>query len=346
MNQNKQYTDFLHIGRRLLKWYKSHGRDLPFRKTKDPYKIWICEIVFQQTRIQQGLQHYINFIKRFPDVNTLALASSDDVLLHWKGLGYYSRAMNIHKAAKQIMEDFGGEFPSKYDEILTLKGVGKYTASAISSICFGQNIAAVDGNFYRVLSRLFKDDYDISSSKAFEYFSELSQLIMPQGKAGDFNQAMMDIGSEICKPKNPICSECPLSEFCMAYATGTITDFPVKKKKVEVKDLALTYYYINCKEKFLVKKRGTDFIWKNLYDFPEEIDDNLVEFLTNSVDVKHKLTHLNLLLTIHSINVENESEFLKLCQDGGFQMMTIEESMEKSFPKPLQNFMEKRFKTS
>ena len=148
MEKNKKSSDFLHIGNKLLKWYDKNARDLLFRKTKDPYKIWICEIVFQQTRIAQGLNHYNNFIERFPDVKTLAESSEDEVLLYWKGLGYYSRAINIHKASQQIINDYNGIFPSDYEEILKLKGIGKYTAAAVSSICFGGKMSAVDGNFY------------------------------------------------------------------------------------------------------------------------------------------------------------------------------------------------------
>lgn len=346
MNQNKQYTDFLHIGERLLKWYKSHARDLPFRKTKDPYKIWICEIVFQQTRIQQGLQHYINFIERFPDVKTLASASSDEVVLHWKGLGYYSRAMNIHKASKQIMIDFNGEFPSEYDDILKLKGVGQYTASAVSSICFGKDFPAVDGNFYRVLSRLFRDDYDISSSKAFQYFSELAKLMLPKGRGGDFNQAMMDLGSEICKPKNPLCNECPLADFCLAYATGTVSEYPVKKKKIEVKNLELQYFYVEYDGQFLVKRRGVDSIWKNLYDFPEILPNEYHDRIMHGIEMSHKLTHLKLTISIQSLILESEQDFWDLAKSGNYQVFNYKDSLDKSFPKPLDNFIEKRFKTS
>lgn len=230
LEKNNIGSDFQHIGNTLLHWYKNNARDLPFRQTTDPYKIWICEIVFQQTRINQGLNHYNNFIKRFPDVKILAEANEDEVLLHWKGLGYYSRAINIHKAAKQIMTDYNGSFPSDYEEILKLKGVGKYTAAAVSSICFDGKMPAVDGNFYRVLSRFFADDFDISNSKAFNYFSELATLIMPE-KVGDFNQAMMDLGSEICKPKNPLCGECPIDQNCLAFSLEKISSFPVKTKK-------------------------------------------------------------------------------------------------------------------
>lgn len=346
MNRNKQNPDFLHIGKKLLKWYESHGRDLPFRKTKDPYLIWICEVIFQQTRIQQGLQYYENFVTRFPDVKTLAEAPTDEVLLYWKGLGYYSRAMNIHKAANQIVYDYGGVFPTEYSEILKLKGVGQYTASAISSISFGENRPAVDGNFYRVLSRIFADNFDISSTKAFQYFSELSLLIMPKGKAGDFNQAMMDLGSEICKPKNPLCQECPISKDCIAFGIDKIADFPVKLKKMVAKDLDLSYYFVEFDHQFLVKRRGTDFIWKNLYEFPVAIPDKLEDSIYNSVTVKHKLTHLNLTLSIYSVKMSSQEDFLEFAKSGDFSVMDEDLALKKSFPKPLQNFIEKRFKSS
>ena len=242
MENNTKTTEFLHIGTKLLKWYDSNARDLPFRNTKDPYKIWICEIVFQQTRIAQGLNHYNNFIERFPDVKTLAEAPEDEVLLYWKGLGYYSRAINIHKAAKQIINEHNGVFPTDYDEILKLKGVGKYTAAAVSSICFNGKMPAVDGNFYRVLSRVFADDFDISNSRAFNYFSELSHLVMSEN-VGDFNQAMMDLGSEICKPRNPLCGVCPIHNDCLAFSLNKVSEFPVKTKKVKTQDLGLKYYF-------------------------------------------------------------------------------------------------------
>ncbi len=180
-----------------MNWYQINARNLPWRSTRNPYKIWISEIILQQTQVKQGLQHYLNFVQRFPNVKTLANADTDEVLLYWKGLGYYSRALNLHKAAQQIITDFEGEFPQKYEEILKLKGVGKYTAAAIASICFNERKPAIDGNFYRVLSRLFADDYDISQAGAFQYFSELALQMMPYEACGDFNQAIMDLGAEV-----------------------------------------------------------------------------------------------------------------------------------------------------
>lgn len=327
------------IGQKLLDWYSVHGRNLPFRNTQDPYKIWICEIIFQQTRIQQGIEHYRRFVKRFPDAESLYHATDDEVLLYWKGLGYYSRAMNLHKASAQIVENFGGKFPKNYEDILKLKGVGKYTAAAISSICFGENMAAVDGNFYRVLSRLFADDFDISKPQAFDYFSQLAKRIMPENRAGDFNQAMMDLGSEVCKPKNPECGICPLNENCSAFSTGKVSDFPFKSKKTKVEDLALNYYFVSFGKKFLIRKRGTDSIWKNLYEFPDSVPEDFGKFTVHSKTVLHKLTHKNLHIQINRIELESLKDLQNFARENGFITVNKTDSDRKSFPKPLEKYI-------
>lgn len=339
MKTKNQNADFLHVGEKLLAWYKNHGRDLPFRKTNDPYKIWICEIIFQQTRIEQGLNHYRNFIQRFPDVQTLANAETDEVLLYWKGLGYYSRALNLHKAALQIINDFNGVFPSAHQDILQLKGVGKYTAAAISSICFGKKIAAVDGNFYRVLSRVFADDFDVSHAKAFDYFSELALKMMPEKEAGHFNEAMMDLGSEICKPKNPVCIYCPLNEACLAFNLGKIPLFPVKTKKVKPTDLELTYYFVEYKDQFLIKQRQVDFIWKKLYEFPTEIPVVFEKLISGQKKISHKLTHKNLTIHLYKVTLHSKKMFDDFATQEQFSAITYEDSHQKSFPKPLENYL-------
>lgn len=332
-------SNFKHIGNKLLNWYKVNARDLPFRQTKDPYKIWICEIVFQQTRINQGLNHYNNFIKRFPDVKTLAGAEEDEVLLYWKGLGYYSRAINIHKAAQQIMNEYEGSFPSDYDEILKLKGVGKYTAAAVSSICFEGKMPAVDGNFYRVLSRVFADDFDVSNSRAFNYFSELATLVLPEN-VGDFNQAMMDLGSEVCKPKNPLCGECPLNEDCLAFSLHKISEFPVKTKKIKSADLGLTYYFVHRNGQFLIQQRKDDFIWKKLFEFPPEISEELMPFIKSAKMVSHKLTHKNLSIEIFNVEVDSEKVWEDFIIKNKYTITDVEGSHEKSFPKPLETYIQ------
>lgn len=343
LKPTKKSTDFLHIGNKIQNWYTQNARDLPFRNTKDPYKIWICEIVFQQTRIAQGLGHYNRFIERFPDVKTLAEADENEVILHWKGLGYYSRAINIHKASKQIMTEFSGRFPSDYDDILTLKGVGKYTAAAVSSICFGEKRPAVDGNFYRVLSRIFADDFDVSQTNAFSYFSDLAFLIMPEN-AGDFNQAMMDLGSEICKPKNPNCGDCPVNDDCLAFALGKVSEFPVKTKKVKVENLSLKYYFVHRNNQFIIQQRGDDYIWKKLYEFLPEISTELVPFIKNAKTVNHKLTHRNLSIEIFDVEISSESIWNDLIQNEKLIISDFEDSQKRSFPKPLENYIQNTLK--
>ncbi len=331
------------IGHKLLNWYSENGRDLPFRQTKDPYKIWISEIIFQQTRIQQGLAHYQKFIARFPDAETLYKANDDEVLRYWKGLGYYSRAINLHKASAQIMEDFNGKFPENFNDILSLKGVGKYTAAAISSICFQEQIPAVDGNFYRVLSRIFADDFDISKPAAFNYFSELAKTIMPENKAGDFNQAMMDLGSEVCKPKNPNCIVCPVQADCLAFQTGNVLPYPVKSKKTKPEDVSLHYYFVSFGSKFLIRRRGEDFIWKKLYEFPVSIPQDFEKFITKSKTVLHKLTHKNLRIQIDHVVLDSEKQLKKFASENNFLITDTSASDEKSFPKPLEKYIAEFF---
>ncbi len=344
MNKTNTKTDFLNIGLKIIKWYDLNARELPWRSTKNPYHIWICEIVLQQTRVEQGKNHYLNFIERFPEVKSLAEAHTDEVLLYWKGLGYYSRAINLHTAAQQIMTNFNGNFPNHLDEILKLKGVGKYTAAAVASICFDEKIPAIDGNFYRVLSRIFADDFDVSSSKAHQYFYNLALLIMPDEKPGDFNQAIMDIGSEVCKPKNPNCEGCPIKENCLAFASGNVQDFPIKSKKVKAQDLKLHYYYIRYRGQFLIKQRDDSFIWKKLFDFPEKIPSHFEKWITLEKKIHHKLTHKNLEIVISEVVLDNKKDFQNFSKKNHFIITSYEESHQKSFPKPLENFLKKEFK--
>ncbi|AZZ59368.1 A/G-specific adenine glycosylase [Riemerella anatipestifer] len=343
MKINKQNPDFLNIGFRILQWYKQNARDLPWRATTNPYNIWICEIILQQTQVQQGLQHYLNFVARFPDVKSLAEADTDEVLLYWKGLGYYSRAINLQYAARQIMQDFGGTFPTNHKDILKLKGIGKYTAAAICSISYQLPYPAIDGNFYRVFSRFFADDFDISKSNAFDYFSELTKDLVPKDNPGDFNQAIMDLGSGICKPKQPSCELCPLSKDCVAFNTGTIDKFPVKIKKVKTEDIKLKYYFIHHNDSFVVKKRDRSSIWKNLYDFPEFLPEHLEEYISNHSTIKHKLTHKNLEIEFVTVTLPSAKLLEQFAHDHNFNFIDYESSQQKSFPKPLENYIDKTF---
>ena len=200
----------------ILKWYADNHRILPWRQTSDPYKIWLAEIILQQTRVTQGLPYYLNFIKKFPSVIKLANASEKEILLEWQGLGYYSRARNLHFSAKYIVNELNGKFPNTYLDLLKLKGVGDYTASAIASICFNEPTAVVDGNVYRVLSRFFGIETPINSSKGIKEFKKLAQRLLPPSNVGDYNQGLMEFGAKQCKPQSPDCLTCPLSDACVA----------------------------------------------------------------------------------------------------------------------------------
>lgn len=339
MKTNKQNADFLHIGRALLSWYKTESRTLPWRENITPYNIWISEIILQQTQVAQGRAYYLNFLKVFPTADALHKAETDEVLLLWKGLGYYSRALNLHKASQQIMVDYNGVFPNNYHEILKLKGVGKYTAAAIASICFGEKIPAVDGNFYRVLSRIFADDFDISKSTAFVHFSELALRIMPEEKPGDFNQAMMDLGAEICKPKNPKCDICPVDHYCEAYKLRKVSEFPVKSKKIKAANLHLQYYLVQYNDRVLIRQRDEDFIWKKLYEFCTDIPAELKIFITDTQTIKHQLTHKKLTIDIHHMMLQNEIDFQNLATTGNYLVADFSLLNGKSFPKPLENYL-------
>lgn len=342
MKTIKQNSDFLHIGEKLLLWYRQNARILPWRETKNPYHIWISEIILQQTRVEQGKNYYIRFLERFPDINSLAKADTHEILLYWKGLGYYSRALNLHKAAQQVMEQYNGVFPTDYQQIIKLKGIGEYTAAAISSICFNAKIPAVDGNFYRVLSRIFADDFDISQSKAHDYFANLALLIMPDRDFGDFNQAIMDLGANVCKPKNPDCGNCPIQNDCLAFQMGKTQDFPVKTKKTKVEDLSLHYYFIRFNDQILIKQRGEDFIWKKLYDLPEKINPDLKKLIVREEKILHKLSHKNLTLHFYTIIIYEKTVFVKFQKEYNLEILSLNEIESKSFPKPIENFIKNK----
>ena len=252
----------------LIDWYERHRRDLPWRETTDPYNIWISEIILQQTRVAQGLGYYLRFTARFPDVKTLADAPEDEVLRCWQGLGYYSRARNIHAAAKEVMTRFGGVFPTGYDEVRSLKGIGDYTAAAIVSFAYGQPRAAVDGNVYRWLARLFGVDTPIDSSEGKRDFAELAQWLLPEDRAAVFNQAAMEFGALQCVPKSPDCLMCPLADRCQALACGTVESLPVKKTRTKTKIRWFNYLVVRCGGETLLGQRTQKDIWQNLYEYP------------------------------------------------------------------------------
>lgn len=252
----------------LLNWYDKHHRKLPWRETQDPYKIWLSEIILQQTRVNQGLPYYKAFVAAFPTIQDLAAAPQEKVLRLWQGLGYYSRARNLHFCAQQVVNDYDGKFPQTYKELLQLKGIGKYTAAAIASFAFGEAVPTVDGNVMRFLARFLGIEEDIAAPKSFRLFFEAGQAVIPKEQAGNFNQAMMEFGALQCTPKNPDCMFCPLSESCYAFHQGKQQQLPIKKKKVKVRNRFFHYLVLHQGDEVWMKQRGSGDIWEGLYDFP------------------------------------------------------------------------------
>lgn len=290
----------------LLKWFSENGRQLPWRETRDPYAIWLSEIILQQTRIQQGMAYWERFMQRWPRVEDLARATEDEVLRMWQGLGYYSRARNLHTAARQILAL--GHFPCTLDEIKALKGVGDYTAAAIGSIAFNLPAAVVDGNVYRVLARHFGIDTPINTTEGKHTFTALAQELLPPKQASAFNQAMMDFGAIQCTPQSPRCLLCPLQETCVALREGRVEGLPVKLKKLQVKTRRLTYVYIRCQGMTAIHRRGEGDIWQGLWEPLLYEDAPLPPFCGKLTllrkGVKHVLTHRILLADFYLLECD------------------------------------------
>ncbi len=254
--------------RQIYQWYSQNKRDLPWRETSDPYKIWISEIILQQTRVAQGTDYYNRFIEKFPTIADLANASEDNVLKLWQGLGYYTRARNLHFTAKNIISDYGGKFPSDYKTILSLKGIGNYTAAAIASIAFDLPYPAIDGNIYRVLSRYFGISTPIDSNNGRKEFQEIAEALMPAQNTGFHNQAFMEFGALQCTPKSTDCPNCPLLETCFAAQNNRVVQLPVKSKKIKQRTRYFLYFLIEDGDFIYLEKREDKDIWKNLYQLP------------------------------------------------------------------------------
>jgi A/G-specific adenine glycosylase len=304
------------FSQKILLWYSENKRSLPWRTTKDPYKIWLSEIILQQTRVAQGLPYYLKFIERFPTVFSLAKAKEQEVLRLWQGLGYYSRARNLHYCAKDVVDKFQGKFPDNFQDLRKLRGIGSYTAAAIASISFRQPVAVVDGNVFRVLSRVFGIDKDISDSKTKDFFFALGNELISREQPDEYNQAIMEFGATHCLPKNPLCSECIFKKQCIANAQDLQRVLPVKSKKQKIRKRYFYYFVIRKGKKILMRKRNEKDIWHGLFDFyltetakPKSIDKILVEnrvFKKNEAVVskpyKHILSHQHLLARFISID--------------------------------------------
>ena len=305
----------------LLKWYSQYKRDLPWRRTKDPYLIWLSEIILQQTRVAQGTEYYLRFAKTFPTPSSLASATEDKVLKLWQGLGYYSRARNLHAAAKSMR----GKFPRTYEGVRALKGVGDYTAAAICSIAYNMPYAVVDGNVYRVLSRVFGIDTPIDSTDGKKQFSTLAQAQLDKENASEYNQAIMDFGATVCTPQSPQCAKCPLAAQCVARRENRVEELPVKEKKTKLSMRYFHYIYVEQGNFIYLHKRGGGDIWQNLYELP------LVETptekkpkiawlkgatLTPAGTLKHVLSHQIIYGTIYKVKLPPSAklptEFIKI----------------------------------
>lgn len=272
----------------LFKWSHRHWREMPWRGCGNPYAIWLSEIILQQTRVSQGTKYWYRFMRTFPTVERLAAASEAQVLKLWQGLGYYSRARNLHAAAQQIVER--GSFPNTYEEIRQLKGVGDYTAAAIASMAFGLPCAAVDGNVYRILARVFGIYTPINSTKGKQEFQQLADYLCPSEEAGHWNQAMMDFGALQCTPKNAHCGNCPFLEVCQARLSADIATLPVKDVRIKHRDRHFTYYYITRGDDVLFHQRTDNDIWHSLWE-PVLIEDATNEAIEAIPEIKHELTH-------------------------------------------------------
>ncbi|WP_159800367.1 A/G-specific adenine glycosylase [Flavobacterium sp. MK4S-17] len=345
----------MNFSKQLIQWYLQNKRDLPWRKTTQPYHIWLSEIMLQQTRVAQGLPYFLKFTEAFPTVQHLAEAPQEQVLKLWQGLGYYSRARNLHETAKYVAFSHNGVFPENYNGLLKLKGVGEYTAAAIASICYGEAVPVVDGNVYRVLSRYFGIETDISSGSAKKQFTALAASQMPPGSASDFNQAMMEFGALQCIPKNPDCASCVLNAGCVAYQTGKVNMLPVKLKKTKVTSRYFNYLIIKDKNNnSIIQKRTGKGIWHNLYEFPlleTEAETTIAETikliqdflpphirpvsirLVTTGPMIHKLSHQHLNIRFWEITVDTVLP----------EAMDIETIKAYPFPIVLYNFIEQNW---
>ncbi|MBT5615298.1 MAG: A/G-specific adenine glycosylase [Flavobacteriales bacterium] len=333
----------------LSQWYAINKRDLPWRSTVNPYYIWLSEIILQQTRVNQGLPYYLKFIDAFPAVADLANADEDLVLKLWQGLGYYSRARNLQFSAKLILSEFGGNFPDNHVDILKLKGVGSYTAAAISSFSFGLPFAVLDGNVIRVLSRVFGIQTPFDTTAGKKQFQKLAQELLDKKNPAEYNQAIMEFGALQCVPKSPKCNDCPIVNDCIAFNTNTVSLLPVKSKKLKVKSRFLHFLVVNKNYEVLIGKRNSG-IWQGLYEFPFlEFDENLneksvlksplwINFFKDSVkqissiseEYIHKLSHQKIHAKFWEIDVNSfRSSDFKIVKCNELQKYPVSSLIEK-----------------
>lgn len=335
----------------ILTWYQSNQRDLPWRFNKHPYQIWISEIILQQTQVKQGLPYYLRFMEAFPDVLALANASEQEVLKLWQGLGYYSRARNLHAAAKDVVERLNGQMPGSKKGLQQLKGIGPYTAAAIASIAFNEPVAVVDGNVYRLLSRYFAIGRPIDSTEGRKHFETLAHQLLPKDRPGDFNQAMMDMGAMVCTPAQPKCHACPLTADCQAHQTNQQSCFPVKSKKVKKRDRFFNYLLIEKDQHFLINERQQKDIWKGLYEFPLvetekegtaiDLSDLFVSMHQETADIewlasiRHLLTHQTIY--IRFFKLQHKATLTQKIAPDNARFIRPADLLHLPVPKPIEN---------
>lgn len=339
------------FSRVLRDWFRGAARPLPWRETKDPYKIWLSEVILQQTRVDQGLAYYLKFIEAYPDVQSLAVAPDDEVLRLWQGLGYYSRARNLKVAAGQIMEHFNGKFPADNELLRQLKGVGEYTAAAISSFAFGLPHAVVDGNVFRFLTRFAGIYTPIDSPKGKQEVAALAGELLDPAFAAEHNQAMMEMGATVCKASNPLCNECPFSMACHALLHDAIQELPVKEKKTNVSRRYLVYFFVTDGSYTWIKKRESAGIWQGLFEFPgleyesdpgelapllpEVLEDLNFNSLKKYSRVRHLLTHRELLVDFWKMDLAGPAAQIK-----GFEKIPVSGLVHYAFPRLFTRFFE------
>jgi A/G-specific adenine glycosylase len=351
----------MNFGSEIIRWYHHHKRDLPWRNTRDPYHIWLSEIILQQTRVEQGLAYYLRFIEKYQTVEKLAAATEDQVLKQWQGLGYYSRARNLHQTAKEVVKKYKSHFPEDYDQIRSLKGIGEYTAAAILSFSFNKKFPVVDGNVFRLLSRYFGIDTPVNSSKAKKEFYSLAGELLEDHSPSVFNQAIMEFGSRQCKPQNPDCGVCPLRLNCVAFAQKKVGQLPVKNQKPGIRNRYFHYIVVYENEKLFLNKRNGSDIWKNLHDFPlietsKKLSEkklisseawktlfgkSKIKLKSVSPEYRHLLSHQ----TIHAKFYEVDSHSKKVFAGRNkFTLVSAKELKKLAIPKLIENYLEKKIK--
>lgn len=345
IQNNKDNKRTLFFRKQLLEWYKENGRTLPWRQTKDPYKIWVSEIILQQTQVTQGYDYYLRFIDSLPNIESLALVSEEKLLLLWQGLGYYSRAHNMKVAAQQIMAQYSGVFPRTQESVRRLKGIGPYTTAAIMSIAYDYPLAVVDGNVYRVLSRFDGIETPIDTTVGKKFFSALAQKYLAPEFPSEYNQAIMDFGALICTPQKPKCENCPLENMCISRGCDLRFLLPIKSKKNKVSEQYLSFNFLLHNDgSFAVEQRDKKGIWKGLFQFPLQLSEKIFPpppilngwTLKKEIHlVDHRLTHRLLHIKVNLFTPKREGAI----KETTYRWIELDKHTEIALPRPLRTFI-------